>query len=79
MYIWNYVTQPLSSADISNFDWKSVTFVISRNTDTDSVLIHNFSSFNLFASLKIFLKNMVVILMMSAKLTTLSLLKLKVF
>ena len=38
----NRVTHPLSSADIAFFHWKYAGFVISRNTDIDCILIHNF-------------------------------------
>ena len=37
----NHVT-PLEFVDISIFYWKSATFVISRNTDIDCNLVHNF-------------------------------------
>ena len=60
------------------FYWKSATFVISWNTDTDCIFSYNFWFFN-FEYLKIVLINMVVILMMSAKLAALGLLKIKVF
>ena len=41
--IYNHMTRPLISADISIFfHCKSVTFVISRNADVDCILIHNF-------------------------------------
>ena len=53
------------------FQWKSATFVISRNNDTDCIS-------TLIESLRVALINMVVILMMSAKLTPLGLLKIKV-
>ena len=39
---YNHVRHPLRSADISIFPQKSSTFVISRNTDTGCILIHNF-------------------------------------
>ena len=38
----NHVTFPLSSADSAFFHRKSANFAISRNTDTDSICIHNF-------------------------------------
>ena len=41
----NHVTQPLSSANISIFSWKSANFALSRNTDTDCILVHNFQFF----------------------------------
>ena len=57
-----------------------MTFVISRNIHIDCNLIHNFLILLiLFESLKVVLRNMVAILMMSAKLVTLGLLKVKVF
>ena len=65
----NHVTHPLVSAVIRIFHRKFATFIISRNTDIDCILIHNFYSFN-FLPL-----NMVAILMMSAKSATLGLLK----
>ena len=37
-----HVAHPLSSADISIFHGKKANFLISRNTDTDCILIHNF-------------------------------------
>ena len=37
----NHVTHPLSPADTSIFQWKSANFAIPRNTDIDSILIHN--------------------------------------
>ena len=40
----NHVTHPLNSADII-FHRKSVNFAISRNTDIDCILIHNFYLF----------------------------------
>ena len=40
----NHVTYPLSSADLL-FPRKSETFVISKNTDIDCTLIHNFQFF----------------------------------
>ena len=41
----NHVTHPLSSADISIFQRKSANFAISRNTDIDCILIHDFYLF----------------------------------
>ena len=55
------------------FHRKSATLVISRNTDTDCILIHNFYFF------KVLLINMVAILMISANLVSLSFLKIKEF
>ena len=66
------MTHFLSFADISAFYQKSATFVILRNTDKDCILMHNFY---FFESSKVVLIKMVAILMMSAKLATLDLLK----
>ena len=44
-------THPLSSADISIFHRKLANFAISRNTDIDFILIHNFLFFQIFLSL----------------------------
>ena len=57
----------------------SSNFSMLRNTDTDSILIviSNFLSF--FETLKICFIIVIAILMMSPKMTTLSLLKIKVF
>ena len=41
----NHMAHPLSSADISIFYRKSANFAISRNTDIDFILIHNFYLF----------------------------------
>ena len=40
--IYKYMTHPLSSAGISIFYQKSGTFVVSRNTIIDCIIIHNF-------------------------------------
>ena len=37
-----HVAHPFSSADISIFHGKKANFLISRNTDTDCILIQNF-------------------------------------
>ena len=74
----NYVAHSLRSADISIFS----PVVTSRNTDIDRffIIFKNISnSFNFFESLKVVLINMVEILIISAKLATLGLLKIKVF
>ena len=74
----NYVAHSLRSADISIFS----PVVTSRNTDIDRffIIFKNISnSFNFFASLKVVLINVVEILIISAKLATLGLLKIKVF
>ena len=55
------------------FHRKSANFAISRNTDIDWILVHNFQS------LKIVLINVVTILMMSVKMATPGLHKIKVF
>ena len=47
----NHVTHCLSSADISIFHQNLATFVKSRNTDTDCMLINHFNFFKLFFSL----------------------------
>ena len=76
----NHVTYPLSFADISIFHRKSADFAISRNTDIDCILIHNFLILLSFIeSWKIVLVNMVIILMMSAKMATPGFRKIKVF
>ena len=38
----NHVAHSWSSADIAFFHRKSANFAISRNADTDYILIHNF-------------------------------------
>ena len=77
--IQKYMTQLLISAYICILPWKSAIFVISRNTDTDCTLIVISNSNFFFESLKVVSINMVAILMMSAKLATLGLHKIKVF
>ena len=74
----NYVAHSLRSADISIFS----PVVTSRNTYIDRffIIFKNISnSFNFFESLKVVLINVVEILIISAKLATLGLLKIKVF
>ena len=61
------------------FHLKSVNFAISRNTDIDCILQIISSSFNLFWVFKVFFNKLVAILMMSAKMATLVLLKIKLF
>ena len=62
------------------FHWKSVNFAISRNTNMDCILLHNFLILlTFFESLKMVLKNMVKSLTMSAITATLGLFKIKVF
>ena len=60
------------------FPRKSAMFVMSRNTDIDCVLIHNLFCFTFFELLKAVLINLGKILMISAKLATPGLLKIKV-
>ena len=64
---------PFFSPEISIFYRKSAHFIISRNTDIECILC------NLFESLKVLLKKVVTILMMSVKLITLGLHKIKIF
>ena len=74
-----YETHPLLTSE--PFHQKPVvTFVISRNTNIDCILIHifNFQSFNLFLVFKVSFNNQGCNLMMSAKLATLGLLRIKV-
>ena len=62
------------------FHQKSGNFVISTNTDKDCILAQNLSLFlNSLESWKIFLINLVIILMMSAKMVTPGLFKITVF
>ena len=62
------------------FHQKSATFVISRNTNIDMHFNTEFLILlTLFESFKVVLMNMVAILMMSVKLATLVLLKIRVF
>ena len=68
------MTHPLSSAIII-FYQKSVNFVISRNTDRFHLDRQFLILLTFLESLSIILINMVTILMMSAKMATLSLLK----
>ena len=77
----NHVIHPLSFADISIFYRKSTNFAISRNTDVeDCIFTRNFSFFLIFfESLKVVLIHIVAILMISPKMATLGLLKIKVF
>ena len=71
----------LSSADIAIFQQKSASFVISRKTYIDCILIHifMFSNFLTFESVKVIFRKMVSILMRSAKSAILGRLKIKVF
>ena len=74
----NHVTHPLSSAVSAFFHWKSANFAISEiryrlHIDTWFLVLLTY-----LESLKIYLINMVAILMMSAKMATLGLLKIKV-
>ena len=61
------------------FHWKSADFALPRNTDIDCIWTHNFYYLNVFESLTIFWINLVGILMMSAKLATVALVKIKTF
>ena len=76
----NHVTRPLTSADISSFSPEvSKFFNIKKyryrlHFSTEFLIILDFPE-----SLKIFLINLVIILMMSAKVATPGLLKLTVF
>ena len=74
----NHVTYPLSSAD-SIFFRKSANFVILRNKEIDNTLAFWYIFSNLLESLKIVLINMGKILMMSRKIATPGLLKVKLF
>ena len=65
-YLKNHVTSAL-------FHWKSANFAISGNTYIDCILVHFFQSW------KAFLINKGKILLMSAKLPTPGLLKIKIF
>ena len=71
----NHVTHPISSANISFFS--PAALVISR--DIDCILINSFQFFKIFVGLYRFLINIVAILVLSAKLAILGLLKIKVF
>ena len=77
-YICN-VKHPLIYTDISIFYMNSSNFSMLRNTDTDSILIVISNFLNFFETLKICFIIVIAILMMSPKMTTLSLLKIKVF
>ena len=68
----NHVTHSLISVDISIFHEKSPNFAISRHTDIVCIL-------TFLESLKIVLINIVTIFVMSAKMSTSDLLKIKVF
>ena len=59
--------------------WKSANFAISKNTNIDGFWFITSTSFNFVEFLKIFLINMVTIFMISAKMVTLGVLKIKVF
>ena len=76
----NHVTYPLSSADISIFSLNISKFCYIKNY---RYKLHFNAYFVIalvfFESLKVFLINMVAVLMMSAKLVTQGLLKTKVF
>ena len=74
----NHVTYPLSSAD-SIFSRKSANFVILRNKEIDNTLAFWYIISNFLESLKIVLIIMGKILMMSRKIATPGLLKVKLF
>ena len=61
------------------FHRKSATFIISINTDIDGILYRTYNSLNFFWVFNAFLINAGAILMVSAKLATLCLLKIRVF
>ena len=73
------MTHQLSSVDISIFQRKSTTFVVSRNIDKDFLLIQNFYYFLAVMLLKVVVTNTVAILMILANLATLGPLKIKGF
>ena len=75
----SHVTHLLISADITIFHPKSANFSIWRNADIDCILTHNFYFLTSLESVKIVLINLVTIVMMSAKIATPGLLKIKVF
>ena len=75
----NHITHVGSSVDIKVFYRKSAIFAVSINTDKNCILTHNFYFLTTFESLKVVLINVVAILMMSIKLPTVALLKIKVF
>ena len=70
--IW--ITWPTSWLLLTFFHRKSANFSISRNTGIDCILVQNFPE-----SFKIILINLVIILIMSAKITTPGLLKITGF
>ena len=61
------------------FHWKAANFSISENTDTETILVFYFFWYFFLESLTIFLINVVIILMISAKFATPGLLKIKIF
>ena len=73
----NHVKHPISSVNISFFS--PAALVISRDIDIDCILINSFQFFKLFVGLYRFLIIIVAILVLSAKLAILALLKIKVF
>ena len=75
----NHVTHPWVLLTSEIFHLKSANFVMSRNTDIDCILIHNFQFLNFSWVFQDFLINLVTIMMMSAKMATPSLLKTTVF
>ena len=73
---YKHVTHLLSSAGITIFSPEMNHFVISRYTDINCILQMIPNSFNFFLSLKVVLIN-IVAFMMSAKLATLGLFKMR--
>ena len=71
------MTAPLSSADITIFFTRNQQLLLYQKADIDCILTRNSFLLTLFESLKVVLINMVAILIMSAKLATLGLLKIK--
>ena len=74
----NYVTHPLSTT-LAFLYRKRATFVLIKNTKVDYILIHFLYFFTFFESLKVVLIAVVAILLISTKLTTVGLLKIKDF
>ena len=69
------MTHPLSCGNISIFHWKSANLLYQKI----QIQIAFFNSVNFFVALKIVLLHMVTILMMSAKIITPNLHKIKIF
>ena len=76
----NHVTHPLRPADIMIFSPEISKFCYIKNTDMDCILIKKFLILlTFFETLKIVLRKMVTILMISVKMANLGLPKLNVF